>query len=90
MKLCVVLVPIIFWTSAACGLTPNQWQYRQSIDVPVTGLVQINLPLETSNIARPDLSDLRIIDSTEKEIPFLIDQPMPRPESSVPVKDFSC
>ncbi|MGB9155884.1 MAG: DUF3999 family protein, partial [Chthoniobacterales bacterium] len=88
MKPCVVLVPIIFWTSAACGLTPNQWQYRQSIDVPVTGLVQINLPLETSNIARPDLSDLRIIDSTEKEIPFLIDQPMPRPESSVPVKDF--
>jgi hypothetical protein len=88
MKPCVVLVPIIFWTGAACALTPNQWQYRQSIDVPVTGLVQINLPLETSNIARPDLSDLRIIDSTEKEIPFLIDQPMPRPESSVPVKDL--
>jgi len=88
MKLCVVLVPIIFWTGAAGALTPNQWQYRQSIDVPATGLVQINLSLETSNIARPDLSDLRIIDSTEKEIPFLIDQPMPRPESSVPVKDL--
>ncbi len=88
MKPCAVLVPIIFWTGAACALTPNQWQYRQSIDVPATGLVQINLPLETSNIARPDLSDLRIIDSNEKEIPFLMDQPMPRPESSAPVKDF--
>ena len=88
MKPCAVLVPIIFWAGAACALTPNQWQYRQSIDVPATGLVQINLPLETSNIARPDLSDLRIIDSNEKEIPFLMDQPMPRSESSVLVKDF--
>jgi hypothetical protein len=88
MKPCAVLLPIIFWTGVACALTPNQWQYRQSIDVPVTGLVQVNLPLETSNIVRADLSDLRIIDSNEKEIPFLIDQPMPQPESSVPAKDF--
>jgi Protein of unknown function (DUF3999) len=88
MKRCVILVPIIFWTGAVCALTPNQWQYRQFIDVPATGLVQINLPLETLNIARPDLSDLRIVDSTEREIPFLIDQPMPRPESSMSVKDF--
>jgi hypothetical protein len=89
MKSCAVLMPIIFWTGAAYALTPNQWQYRQSIDVPATGLAQINLPVETSNIARPDLSDLRILDSNEKEIPFLIDQPMPRLESSVPVKDLS-
>ncbi|PYL02114.1 MAG: hypothetical protein DME32_07505, partial [Verrucomicrobia bacterium] len=88
MKRCVVLGPIIFWTGAASALTPDQWQYRQSIDVPATGLVRINLPLETSNIARPDLSDLRIIDSNEKEIPFLIDQPVPRQESSVLAKDF--
>ena len=88
MKLCSVLGPILFWTTAAFALTPNQWQYRQSIDAPATGLVQINLPLETSNVARPDLSDLRIIDSDEKEIPFLIDQSTPRPESSVPVTDF--
>jgi Protein of unknown function (DUF3999) len=88
MKRWLVLVPIIFWTGVACALTPNQWQYRQSIDVPATGLVQIRLPSETSNIARSDLSDLRIIDSNEKEIPFLIDQPMPRPESSVSAKDF--
>jgi Protein of unknown function (DUF3999) len=88
MKLCSVLGPILFWTTAAFALTPNKWQYRQSIDAPATGLVQINLPLETSNVARPDLSDLRIIDSDEKEIPFLIDQSTPRPESSVPVTDF--
>ena len=88
MKPCVVLAPIIVWTSAAFALTPNQWQYRQSIEVPGRGLVQINLPLATSNVARPDLSDLRIIDSNEKEIPFLIDHSTPRPESSVPVTDF--
>jgi Protein of unknown function (DUF3999) len=88
MKRCFILVPIIFWNGLACALTPNQWQYRQSIDVPATGLVQVNLPPETSNIARSDLSDLRIVDSNEKEIPFLIDQSTPWPESSVPVTDF--
>jgi uncharacterized protein DUF3999 len=88
MKRCFILVPMIFWSGVACALTPNQWQYRQSVDVPAAGLVQVNLPLETSNIARPDLSDLRIIDSNEKEIPFLIDQSTPRPESSMPVTDF--
>lgn len=88
MKRCFILVPTIFWTGVACALTPNQWQYRQSVDAPAAGLVQVNLPLETSNIARPDLSDLRIIDSNEKEIPFLIDQSTPRPESSIPVTDF--
>ncbi|HET7227892.1 MAG TPA: hypothetical protein VFJ55_04560, partial [Chthoniobacterales bacterium] len=67
MKRCFILVPTIFWTGVACALTPNQWQYRQSVDVPAAGLVQVNLPLETSNIARPDLSDLRIIDFNEKE-----------------------
>ena len=88
MKRCFILVPTIFWTGVACALTPNQWQYRQSVDAPAAGLVQVNLPLETSNIARPDLSDLRIIDSNEKEIPFLIDRSTPRPESSIPVTDF--
>lgn len=88
MRRCAFLLIMISWTGAACALTPDQWQYRQSIDLPKAGLVQINLPPETSNIARPDLGDLRIIDSNEKEIPFLIDQRVPRLESSVAVKDF--
>ncbi len=79
---------IFFWASAGYALTPNQWQFRQMIEVPAQALVQLNLPPETLNIARADLSDLRIIDASGKEIPFLIDQPAPRPESILRPKDF--
>src|SRR5207302_15815 len=88
MKRPTVSALIIFSSGAVCALTPNQWQFRQTIEVPGPGLVQVNLAAETLNIARPDLSDVRIIDATEKEVPFLIDQPMPRTESTVRPKDF--
>jgi hypothetical protein len=88
MKRCLTALPFIFCVSGAYALTPTQWQYRQSIVVPSSGLVQVQLPIETLDVARADLSDLRIVDATEKEVPFLVDQPMPQPESSVSPKDF--
>jgi hypothetical protein len=45
-----IALPLIFWTGAAGALTPSQWHYRQSIDVPAPGLVQVQLPPETLNI----------------------------------------
>jgi hypothetical protein len=79
---------LIFASGAAYGLTPNQWQFRQVIKVQAPGLVEANLPAETINVARPDLSDLRIIDGGEREVPFLIDEPIPRAESTARPKDF--
>ena len=84
----VVSSLIIFSSGAVYALTPNQWQFHQAIEVPAPGLVQVNLSAETINIARPDLSDLRIVDADAREVPFLIDQPMPRAESTVRPKDF--
>ena len=78
----------IFSSSAVYALTPNQWQFRQTIEVQAPGLVQVDLSAETINIARPDLSDVRIVDAGEKELPFLIDQSMPHTESTVRPKDF--
>jgi hypothetical protein len=74
--------------SRVYALAPNEWQFRQTIDVTAPGLVQVNVPTETLNIARPDLSDLRIIDANANEIPFLMDQAMPRSESMMQAKDF--
>ena len=84
----IISLLIIFSSGALYALTPNQWQFHQAIEVPAPGLVQVNLSAETINIARPDVSDLRIVDADEKEVPFLIDQPMPRAESTVRPKDF--
>ena len=88
MKRDAISLLIIFSSGAVYALTPNQWQFRQAIEVPAPGLVQVNLSVETLNIARSDLSDLRIIDGAEKEVPFLIDQPMPRAESIMKPQDF--
>src|SRR5438067_3758756 len=88
MNRAAISLLIIFWSGAVYALTPNQWRFRQTIEVPASGLVQVNLPAETVNIARPDLSDLRIFDANEKEVPFLIDQPVPRAESTLRPKDF--
>jgi hypothetical protein len=88
MNRAAISLLIVFSSSAVYALTPNQWQFRQTIEVQVPGLVQVNLSAETINIARPDLSDVRIVDAGEKELPFLIDQPMPRAESTVRPKDF--
>jgi hypothetical protein len=84
----IISVLLIFSSGAVYALTPNQWQFHQAIEAPAQGLVQVNLSAETINIARSDLSDLRIVDADEKEVPFLIDQPMPRAESTVRPKDF--
>jgi hypothetical protein len=62
-------------------MTPNEWRFSQAIDVPATGLVRVNVPPETLNAARPDLADVRIADSAGRELPYLIDRPMPRRES---------
>jgi Protein of unknown function (DUF3999) len=84
----IISLLIIFSSGAVYAVTPNQWQFRQAIEVPAPGLVQVDLAAETINIARSDLSDLRIVDANEKEVPFLIDQPVPRAESTVRPKDF--
>ena len=88
MNRAAISLLIIFWSGAVYALMPNQWRFRQTIEVPASELVQVNLPADTVNIARPDLSDLRIVDANEKEVPFLIDQPVPRAESTVRPKDF--
>src|SRR5438067_11686141 len=88
MNRAAISLLIAFSSSAVCALTPNQWQFRQTIEVQAPGLVQLKLSAETLNIARPDLSDVRIVDAAEKEVPFLIDQPMPRAESTVRPRDF--
>ena len=65
------------------AMTPNEWRFSQAIDVPATGLVRVNVPAETLDAARPDLADVRIADGAGREVPYLIDRPMPRRESAL-------
>jgi hypothetical protein len=77
------LVAAFLFAGSLGALTPNEWRFSQSIDVPASGLIRINLPTETLDASRPDLGDVRILDSAGREVPYLIDRPMPRRESAL-------
>ena len=70
------------------ALTPNAWRHRQTLDVLAGGLVRAELPPDTLNAARSGLEDLRVLDATGNEVPFLIERPEPRPGSTLSPKAF--
>jgi hypothetical protein len=72
----------------ARAITPNEWQFKQTVDVPAGGLIRVNLPPETLNAARSNLEDLRVVDTAGHEVPYLIDRAAPRMESKLRPKEF--
>ena len=63
-------------SATAAGL-PAGWQHEQAFTVPASGLVKLGLPIETLDAARPALEDLRLYDDAGKEVPYLIERPVP-------------
>ncbi|HKW29717.1 MAG TPA: DUF3999 family protein [Verrucomicrobiae bacterium] len=80
---CVLLTAF----SAAAAL-PSDWQHEQTFNISATGLVKINLPVETLDAGRPALEDLRLYDDAGNEVPCLIEHPMPAPKIVRSVKSF--
>jgi hypothetical protein len=66
----------------------NEWRQTQALIVPTVGLVRVNLPAATLYVARPALEDLRIVDPTGNQVPYLIERPAPEAESTVLPKEF--
>jgi hypothetical protein len=78
-----LLIAAFLYAESLRAMTSNEWRFSQAIDVRATGLVRVNVPPETVNAARPDLADVRIADGAGREVPYLIDRPMPRRESAL-------
>jgi hypothetical protein len=57
------------------GQLPADWKNVQRFEVAQTGLINLSLPAETLDAARPGLEDLRILDGAGREVPYLIDRP---------------
>jgi len=77
------LVAAFLFARSVDALAPNEWRFSQAIDVPANGLIRINLPAETFDASRPDLGDVRILEAAGREVPDLIDRPMPRRDSTL-------
>ena len=72
------LLALIGFAVNALALSPNEWHFRQPLDVPAAGLVRIDLPPATLDAARPALEDLRLVDGAGLEVAFFIEQPAPQ------------
>lgn len=70
----LLLTALFAATSGSAALTPTEWQHRQPLNVPTPGLVKVPLSAATFDSAQPDLRDLRLIDATAQEVPYLLDR----------------
>jgi hypothetical protein len=86
---CVIVVLTIVVTAQTClAFDPNEWRNTQALEVPAKGLVRVNVPAATLDAAQPGLEDLRIVDSTRNQVPYLIERLLPDPESTIRPTEF--
>ena len=85
----VIVAPAILVAAQTClAFEPNEWRNTQVLEVPAKGLVRVNLPATTLDVAQPGLEDLRVVDSTGSQVPYLIERLLPGPESTKPPREF--
>jgi hypothetical protein len=88
-RFCVfVALTIVVDAQTSLAFDPNEWRNTQTLEVPAKGLVRINIPGTTLNAALPGLEDLRIIDSTGNQVPYLIERLLPDPETTIRPAEF--
>ena len=83
-----LLIAALLSAESLAAMTPSEWRFSQAVDLPAAGLVRVSVPAETLDAARPELADVRITDSAGREVPYLIDRPMPRRESALRSKEL--
>lgn len=78
-----LLLPVLLAaTSALAAVTPTEWAHRQALAVGAPGLTQLALPAATFDAAQPSLADLRLLDATGQELPYLLDRDGAAPEAA--------
>src|SRR6478672_939997 len=84
----LVALTILAEAQTSPAFDPNAWRNTQTLEVPAKGLVRVNVPAATLDAAQPGLEDLRIIDSTGNQVPYLIERLLPDPESKMRPTEF--
>jgi hypothetical protein len=83
-----VTLTILVGAQTCLAFDPNEWRNTQSLEVPAKGLVRVNVPAATLDAAQPGLEDLRIVDSTGNQVPYLVERLLPDAESTIRPTEF--
>ncbi|MDQ3035790.1 MAG: DUF3999 domain-containing protein [Myxococcota bacterium] len=84
----LALSPLVIASDAGAQDAPDLahlFPRRAPIEASAEGLVRLPLPAEVLVRARPDLSDVRVFDAEDQEVPYLVDRgdrPMPQVDPS--------
>jgi hypothetical protein len=73
---------------AGAAAFPAAWKNVQTVTVNKTGLIKLSVPLETLDAARPALEDLRLFDDAGREVPFLVERPVPASRAVRSARNF--
>ena len=65
---------ILIAAQTCLAFDPNEWRNAQTLEVPAKGLVRVSVPTATLDAAQPGLEDLRIVDPTGNQVPYLIER----------------
>ena len=86
---CVIVASAIFVAAQTClAFDLNEWRNTQALEVPAKGLVRVSVPAATLDAAQTGLEDLRIVDSTGNQVPYLIERLLPDAESKIRPAEF--
>jgi len=69
-----LLAALLFTSGGGFALTPTEWQHTQTVAVAEPGLTKITLPPATWDSAQPGLADLRLLDPSGQEVPYILDR----------------
>jgi Protein of unknown function (DUF3999) len=84
----IVALTMLVAAATSLAFDPNEWRNTQALEIPAKGLVRVNVPAATLDAAQPGLEDLRIVDSTGNQVPYLIERLLPDPESTIGPTEF--
>ena len=70
----IVALTIVVIAQTCLAFDPNEWRNTQALEVPAKGLVRVNVPAATLDASQPGLEDLRIVDPTGDQVPYLIER----------------
>src|SRR5215468_2133040 len=84
----IIALTILIAAQTCPAFDPHEWRNTQALEVPTKGLVRVNVPAATLDAAQPGLEDLRIIDSTGNQVPYLIERLLPDSETTIRPTEF--
>lgn len=85
---CLGTITLIVLFHGHVAALPNQWKHQQPFTVTAVGMVKIDLPIETINVACPEMEDLRLHDSAGNEVPYAIERRIPEANPFQNAKSF--